>query len=631
MFGDDYKRDIENIKADKALKRKISESIKTGSVASHKEKKPKSVLFRAAMAVAACVAVVLSVWVTGADRIKINSSSGETGITAKADYTEIYKTLKAFADRQKKENVIEKIDEVFKGGFTKKNYDVNEEVVDYGAEAATGTNGSNAGETYSETTTQVTDVDEADIVKTDGKYIYSLSDYENEKRTLRIIRAGDKPKLISSTELDCNIGQMYLASGRLIFFSRESGGDIASVKATVYDVSSPEKPKRLFSCEQSGNYETTRLIGNVLYMITDYYVPLNGLKRDKPETYAPQVTCEDYDGAVVAESISVNENVKLPEYTVICAFSLEDGSLLGTQSLLGGAYTVYCSTESIIIAGYFADGKTALSKISLNGGKLKLTAEGSIDGDLLNQFSIDEYKGYFRFVTTVYTSEESLDGDIASYKTESTNSLYVLDGNLKTVGSIVGLAPEERVYSVRFMGDTAYFVTFRQVDPLFSVDLSDPKNPQIIGKLKIPGFSNYLYPFGEGKLLGIGQEADSETGRTGGIKLSMFDISNPADVTEKAKTVLEYRYSDALSDHTATLVDRKRGLIGFSTYGNTGSKYLIFTFKNGGFKQLAEIKLGDVYTNVRGLYVGNSFYVVTDSTLYAYDMNTYTETSKIKL
>ncbi|MBO7151814.1 MAG: beta-propeller domain-containing protein, partial [Clostridia bacterium] len=120
------------------------------------------------------------------------------------------------------------------------------------------------------------------------------------------------------------------------------------------------------------------------------------------------------------------------------------------------------------------------------------------------------------------------------------NSLRVLDKDLKEVGKIENIAPDERVYSVRFMGDTAYFVTFRQVDTLFSVDLKNPKEPKIIGALKIPGFSNYLFPFGEDKLLGIGQDADEKTGRTGGIKFSIFDISNPANVTESAKTVLKY-------------------------------------------------------------------------------------------
>ena len=312
-----------------------------------------------------------------------------------------------------------------------------------------------------------------------------------------------------------------------------------------------------------------------------------------------------------------------PAYTVVCSFSIKDGKLLGSQSLLGGTYTLYCSTENIITAGYSSDDTTPIARFSLNDGNIKFEADGSIKGTLLNQFSIDEYKGNFRFVTTG-TKSVVINGEASTnYKIVDSNSLYVLNGELKQIGAIEDVAPDERVYSVRFMGDTAYFVTFRQVDPLFSVDLSNPKNPKIIGALKIPGFSNYLFPYGDGKLLGLGMEADEETGRTSGIKLSMFDISDPANVTEGSKTVLESDYSDALYNHKAALIDAKRNLIAFATYGKNGIDYMVYSYKDGKIVLNAQIELGNVYDEVRGLYINQEFYVVTEKSVSVYSLENF--------
>ena len=128
-------------------------------------------------------------------------------------------------------------------------------------------------------------------------------------------------------------------------------------------------------------------------------------------------------------------------------------------------------------------------------------------------------------------------------KTVTTNTLYVLDDKLKELSRIEELAPDESIYSARFIGNTGYFVTFRQMDPLFSVDLSDPKKPEILGALKIPGFSEYLHPYGDGLLLGIGMDTDPTGMTTNGVKLSMFDVSDPKDVREIQKYVIEGAYS----------------------------------------------------------------------------------------
>ena len=210
----------------------------------------------------------------------------------------------------------------------------------------------------------------------------------------------------------------------------------------------------------------------------------------------------------------------------------------------------------------------------------------------------------------------------------SSNSLVILDGNLKKTGAISGIAEDERVYSVRFMGDTAYFVTFRQVDPLFSVDVSDPTSPKIIGSLKIPGFSNYLFPFGKGMLFGMGQNADEKTGRSTGMKISMFDISDPSNVTECAKTNISASYSEALYSHKATLINSGKNIIGFSAYGwQNNILYFIYAYENGELVKKAEINLPHSNTGCRGLYLGDKFYVVTPDVVYCFTLDGFKELS----
>jgi len=640
MFRDEYKNEMDSIRADGYIKQKVLNKIK----AEQGEKRMKKAsIYRIGAAVAACFALAVSVWM-------INSENKpQDKVQVKTDYDEIYNAVMKFEPQEPTlyDKVTDFAASVFGGGLKGNSnaeilyeYDyVTDDAMDIGAqngavEESENTSATGGKDDYSDTIAQVEGVHEADIVKTDGKYIYSFS---TSAREIRIIKAGRNPELLSKiafrSDKFMSNSDMYLAGDKLVIIGYDDSKGYENIEtvALVYSVKNPEKAEKLYELRQSGNYHTSRLIGDKLYLVSDYSVGFKEIDKERPETYVPAIECEDYNGAVKAETLSINKVCTGPEYTVICGFSISDGSLVSTQSLLGGIYTLYCSTDNIIVAGISENSKTAVSRYSIDDGKIEYKATGEIDGNLLNQFSIDEYKGNFRFVTTVSGGVETRDGEVVSYKYTQSNALLVLDGNLKEIGAIKNIAPDERVYSVRFMGDVAYFVTFRQVDPLFSVDLKDPKNPRIIGALKIPGFSNYLYPFGEGKLLGIGQDADEYTGRTGGVKLSMFDTSDPANVTESAKMILDYNYSDALSNHKATLVEYGKNLIGFSAYGNKGTDYCIFSFENGFFRQMAEIKLGGVYEQVRGLYINQEFYVITNENVTVYDLETFTEIAKLKI
>ena len=651
MFKDEYKMQIDGICADDSVKQKVLKSLENKKTVKHK--KSKVVVFRAAAAIAASFAVAFSVLIIRDS----NKTSVAVGNEEKS-YKDIYKTVEAFIP--KTDILGNLIDGVMNFGDKESDAAVDEEaeyVYEYATDdVATGTNGSaekpsssftdsnsakqetteEADGDYSETNTQVKGVDEADIIKTDGKYIYSFSASSGE---IRIIKAGKTPQLIKKIKVNHSefspMSEMYLAAGKLVVMGTRPDNRKSETAVYIYDVSNPEKAEKAYECAQSGFYNTSRLIGDKLYLITNYNVNVNDVSENKVETYVPCIETVNYDGAMVADDIYINQNCTRAAYTVVCGYDISNGKLVGSQSLLGGTYTLYCNTSNIVTADYSygkgASVKTNIARFAIDNGKVEFKADGEIDGTLLNQFSIDEYGGYFRFVTTSSGGREVRNGDVVTYTFSQTNSLIVLDGELKKVSSIDNIAPDERVYSVRFMGNIAYFVTFRQVDPLFSVDLKDPKNPKIIGALKIPGFSNFLFPYGNGKLLGIGQDADETTGIAGGIKLSMFDTSVPSDVKESAKLVLDAYDSPALYSHKETLIDVNRNIIGMAIWGKLGSEYRIFSFSNNEFNLKVKIKLDEAYDSLRGLYIGNEFYLVCEKMLLVYDADTYTEIARINL
>ncbi len=644
MFRDEYKSSADSIRADGYIKQKVLNKIRQEQEV---KKMKRTNIYRIGAAIAACLALVISIWAVDFGRnipsIDTNPQTENSDAEIpKATYDKIYETILEFKPEEPSffEGLVDKAQNAMNGGL--KGSDDVEIIEDYelysveeesSSVTTQTTNGNKQDANYSETNNQVEGVHEADIIKTDGKFIYSFS---YTKRQIRIISAGKEPKLVGKIEIKRDKfkpnSEMYLAGDKLIILGYDYVETYSEqTVALVYDISDAKNPKQLYELRQSGNYNTSRLIGDKLYLISNYSVYYENVDKNEPETYVPCIEARDYNGAVAPDTLSINKVCSGPDYTVISAFNILSGKLVSTKSLLGGIYTLYCNTKNIIVAGISENDKTAVSRYSIDDGKIEYKATGEIEGTLLNQFSIDEYKGNFRFVTTLSRGKEKREGKVVSYNIEQSNSLVVLNGELKQIGSIKDIAPDERVYSVRFMGNIAYFVTFRQVDPLFSVDLSDPEKPKIIGALKIPGFSNYLYPYGDGKLFGIGQDADEDTGRTNGLKLSMFDISNPANVSESAKLVLRYNHSEALYSHKAILVEEDKNLIGFSAYSDFGNVYCVYTMRDGNFEPLAKIELDGVYEQVRGLYIGNEFYIVTDNFITVYNLNDFSQISKLTL
>lgn len=287
------------------------------------------------------------------------------------------------------------------------------------------------------------------------------------------------------------------------------------------------------------------------------------------------------DSTVHGESsrpVDLNKMIYDPEvvranYLMVAGVDLERPEQeMDVTAFLGAGRTVYASSRHLYTAvTEYEAGKpdaaarTKIYKFALRDGKVVLTEEGEVPGRILNQFSMDEHDGWFRLATTtgeMWREDEHI----------SKNHLYVLDSSLRIKGKVEDMAPGERIYSVRFMGDRAYVVTYRNVDPLFVIDLADPENPHILGKLKIPGYSDYLHPYDENHLIGFGKETvvveqkDAEGNIIGenalvqGMKISFFDITDVENPKEKFTEIIGDRgtESELLSNHKALLFDRDK-------------------------------------------------------------------------
>lgn len=477
---------------------------------------------------------------------------------------------------------------------------------------------------YSETNVRQEGVDEGDVVKTDGTYLYIL---KNNREEVSIVdtRGGSMKKAGDIKAEDAGIQEIYLDTERkrlILVISRYGDGDGFAKKAYVptgkteavtYDISDPEHPKESGKVTQSGFYDSSRMAGGYLYLFSSYGIDWEYMERSTPETYIPLVN----DTLVSGKDICLPSEKKGNQYTIAASVNLDrPDRVADSKAILSRGGQLYVSNETIyyyetIWEPGLTSGRdmTVIRSIAYKDGILTPGAQGSIKGYINDSFSIDEYKGFLRVVTT--------NGE--------TNSVYVLDKKFKAVGSIENLAKGERVYSARLMGDIGYFVTFRETDPLFSVDLSNPKKPKIIGSLKIPGFSDYLHPYGKGKLLGIGMNVDEDTQITDGVKLTMFDISDPGDVKEEDTYVLKNVYSTDVSyDYKAALVDRDKNIIGFTGDTDGGQHYYIFGYDpSGGFVCRMDEEINGNSNAIRGVYIGETLYVVQGNIIEAYSLKDY--------
>lgn len=514
---------------------------------------------------------------------------------------------------------------------------------------------------YSTTNIQVEGVDEADIIKNDGKYIYTVS---GNKVVIVDAYPAENAKILSEIEFEGTPSEIFINKDKLVVFGQKqnkiyeeepvtSGPEERMIApwpyphyeqlvfANVYDVSDKEKPELVDEISLKGYYFSSRMIGDYVYLIANedvyYYenmpVPLpavtrNDIKEEVPVTEIFRCPYPDYSyryTSILAINTQ-NTNKELTHKVVLTGntqnlyMSLNNLYLTSVKRRPWFDYRKIMIEEAVLplMSGSAAEKvrnilssdlddykkwtdleeavndysesmpskeqssfnekmeekaksvelewqremeKTIINRISIDKDIIKYESEGEVPGNVLNQFSMDEYDNHFRIATTAgYASTR--EGEATS-----SNNVYVLNMDLDTVGKVEDLAPGEKIYSARFMGKRLYLVTFRNIDPLFVIDLAEPTNPKVLGKLKIPGYSDYLHPYDENHVIGLGKwtmdAKDQDFAWYQGLKISLFDASDVENPKEIAKYEIGDRGTDsyALHDHKAFLFDKERNLL----------------------------------------------------------------------
>lgn len=554
-----------------------------------------------------------------------------------------------------------------------------------------------ASEKYGTTNVQTKGVEEADIIKNDGRYLYQLvSCTDGNGEQYQGIQIADTKGGLRQTALVGRFQQpreFYVWEDLLIvledgyYMADTLDGDADSgtgenyrtqicvdvlwlwnqyTKIHIYDISDREKPRLQKTFTLDGAYRTSRLLDGYLYSFS-FFTPEPGAGEEDYEAYIPKT-----DGVLLpAEKIACPDGTSWQNYLVMVSIDLSSPEqLVDSRSVLASDGIFYVSADSMYLASWHSvydegisafygdtaetekEGRsvseeetvcdqTQILCFSFKNGKFLAQAEGSVPGRIMDSFCLDQSGAYLRAVTTVTECvrrqmTDDRTGETLGYEYRIqeegeglSNGLYILNEDLEITGELSGLAEGEQIYSARFLKDTAYFVTFRQTDPLFAVDVSIPESPRLLSELKVSGFSEYLHFYGEDLLFGLGMEADEKTGEQQGLKLSMFDLANGEELAEAArKTLSGYDYSPALYDHRNILIDPKQNLIGFEVQGSVddvfSQAYLLYSYENGEFKERLHItvKTGyGVYETCRGTFIGDSFYLLkSDGNIQEYSL-----------
>ena len=553
---------------------------------------------------------------------------------------------------------------------------------------------------YSKTNIQVENVDEADITKTDGNYIYSLSD---NNVIISDVRNPEKVKIASKISVSTGIPEdLLLYNNKLIIISSEGNYSNQNTIVYVYNIDDKEHPYSIKNYTLYEPYYTTRCIGNMLYVISS-----GKLRKENSEiiTYYK----EDYDQKDIEyKNIKYLKDVKTNTQTLISSVDLNKiEENINVQSYLIDIDNAYISENSIYLAdtsyeysykenkitppiytlftlkGVFGPAsyiekrdysysssnytKTNIYKFDIKDGKIEYNSKTKLDGQIINQFSLDEFNNNLR--VAIYNNDGS--------------KVVVLDSKLNKLGETSYLAKGEKMYSSRFIGNKAYLVTYKTIDPLYVIDLSSPSNPKVLGELKIPGYSTYLHPYDETHLIGIGMETKetvnrnsqgkviSTTARITGMKMALFDVSNLRNPIQISSTVIgDSRTTSAiLTNHKALLFSKEKELIAipvnnyaedFEISDSTDTSALISSYTNYNKKYISEgylvykINLTDgfklkgtithksdtsnynyyYYTKsrlLRGMYINNNIFTVSEDALKVNSLDDLKQISELNL
>ena len=556
---------------------------------------------------------------------------------------------------------------------------------------------------YSTTNIQVENVDEADITKTDGDYIYSLSE---EKVIITDVRDETQIKIASEIEPDDSdiipidlilynnklvvIGEKIESSAKYYY---RNYNNITFV--SIYDISDKENPKEVKNYQLEQTYYTSRCIDGRLYVISSGYLKeendeivtyyyedgeqidpgYKNIKRIKDLNTDAQTILSMLDLNNINEKVKVNsylmdvENAYVSENNIYLldekyewkySGTPEISSIFGFKGILGAFSNDYYENED---SGTY----TNIYKFNLlEDGSIKYDKKAEEKGETINQFSIDEYAGNLR---------------IALYDSEGSR-VVIFNNEMEKIGETEALAEGEKMYSSRFLGNKAYLVTYKTIDPLFVIDLSNPERPEVLGELKIPGYSTYLHPYDENHLIGIGMQTEERVNRDSsgrvrstsavitGMKMALFDVTDVNNPVQISDTVIgDSRTTSAiLTNHKALLFSKEKQLLAIpvnnytedfeienssdeydsivSSYTNYNKQYVsegYFVYNinlTDGFTLKGTIthektKSSKSYYNVsrllRGLYIDDNLYTVSEDYVKVNRLEDLQEISQLKI
>ena len=564
---------------------------------------------------------------------------------------------------------------------------------------------SSSNKDYSKTNIQVENVDEADITKTDGDYIYSLSE---ENVIITDVRNPEKVEIASKISLYGSAPEdLLLCDGKLVvIYTETSTGRYGrnNTVVTIYDITDKKDPVQVKSFTLYEPYYTCRCIGSNLYVISSgslrmendevvtYYTE-NSKKKELPLKNMYYLKDVDTDTQTLISKVdlsNLDENISLNSYLIdISNAYVSENSIylldydydddyyndvppIWTVFGMAGAITpfVYDNYDDY----YYNYGKTSSSdyytKIYkfdiLDDGSIKYSNKAKVDGQTINQYSLDEYNQNLR---------------VALYDLKTGSRVVVFDKNMKQIGESDYVAVGEKMYSSRFIGNKLYFVTFRTMDPLFVIDLSDPTRPDVLGELKIPGYSTYLHPYDENHIIGIGMQTEENVNRDSqgrvlstssiitGMKMAIFDVSNVSRPKELSHTVIGDRRTTSaiLTNPKALLFSKEKELIAIpvnnyaedfkATYSdNTSSVVSSYTTNSKSYVSegylVYKINLTDgfnlkgvitheknksdysYYANsrlLRGIYIDNNLYTISETAIKVNKLDDLTPVSELQI
>jgi uncharacterized secreted protein with C-terminal beta-propeller domain len=464
-----------------------------------------------------------------------------------------------------------------------------------------------ASDAYTKTNIQEAGVDESDVVKTDGEYLYVASG-----RSFQIVDIAGDMQVVATRSLDGIVDALYLHDHKLVVMYGVAvngdeprldqvpiGGRLFGMPywipwgqrlgVAIYDVSDPRNPGNLKTFEFDGLLVSSRLINGKLHIIQQFIPEL------PPLTYWYDGTPEDKQKTIEANRQAIDAlslSQLIPSYTVVseppgsqetlplvsshhfyCPASKDGGGTIVTITsvdlhdadlpfesvgLVADAHIVYASARSIYfgshqyIFGAETTQKTTIHKFDLSGDVVRWAGGGVIPGWILNQFSLGEYQDVLRVAATT--------GHVGGWQSTARNNVYCLelkDSTLEVIGRLENLAPGEQIYAARFMGERGYLVTYVKIDPLFTLDLSDPTAPHVAGELKVPGYSDYIHPLGDDHLITVGKDTrlveEDNMAWYQGVQLSIFDVSDFSRPTLLHSTVIGDRgtQTEASYNHKA--------------------------------------------------------------------------------